>query len=227
LLFTVKHTLTAAKIYEDALELAPNRLPLLHNLAKTRMTLKDAPEGERRGRRVLSIDDRSDEAWAMLAWAVLFRRGDPAEALDAAEHAMQLAPAAPRPPALKEQGLRRCGRAAEADALWSSICLDAANSWEKARGLMEAYYWLDLIEPSRAITMAYTQANPDSAEGLKDLSSLLMAEGDFKEAQEVLLRATAAAPDHRVIRMVCGLNAFRLGDFAKGLDLYSARWYRT
>src|SRR4030095_3368672 len=44
LLFTVTHTLTAAKIYEDALELAPNRLPLLHNLAKTRMMLKDAPE---------------------------------------------------------------------------------------------------------------------------------------------------------------------------------------
>jgi len=120
LLFTVKHTLTAAKVYEDALKLAPNRLPLLHNLAKTRMMLKDAPETERLARRVLSIDDRSDEAWAMLAWAVLFRRGDPAEALDAAERAMQLAPAAPRPPALKEQALRRCGRTAEADALWSS-----------------------------------------------------------------------------------------------------------
>lgn len=227
LLFTVKHMLSAAKIYEDALELAPNRLPLLHNLAKTRMMLKDAPEAERLARRILSIDDRSDEAWATLAWAVLFRRGDPAEALEAADRAVQLAPTAPRPPALKEQALRRCGRVVEADALWSSILAGAPETWEKARGLMEAYYWLDLIDRCRAITLAYTEANPDAAEGLKDLSSLLMAEGDFEEAQQVLLRAMALAPDHRIIRMVCGLNAFRLGDFKTGLDLYQARWYRS
>ena len=227
LLFTVKHMLSAAKIYEDALELAPNRLPLLLNLSKTRMMLKDAPEAERLARRVLSIDERSDDAWATLAWAVLFRRGDPAEALHAAEQAMQLAPAAPRPPALKEQALRRGGRVAEADALWSSILSDAADNWEKARGLMEAYYWLDQIDRCRAITLAYTQANPDGAEGLKDLSSLLMADGDFEEAQEVLTRATTVAPDHRIIRMVRGLNAFRLGNFKEGLDLYRARWYRS
>ncbi len=227
LLFTVKHMLSAAKIYEDALELAPNRLPLLLNLSKTRMMLKDAPEAERLARRVLSIDERSDDAWATLAWAVLFRQGDPQEALHAAEQAMQLAPAAPRPPALKEQALRRCGRQADADAVWSALLSDAAHDWDQARGLMEAYYWLDLIDCCRAITLAYTQANPDGAEGLKDLSSLLMAEGDFAEAQEVLVRAMSVAPDHRVIRMVCGLNAFRLGDFKKGLDLYQARWYRS
>ncbi|HKP25740.1 MAG TPA: tetratricopeptide repeat protein [Dongiaceae bacterium] len=227
LLFTVKHMLSAAKIYEDALELAPNRLPLLLNLSKTRMMLKDAPEAERLARRVLSIDERSDDAWATLAWAVLFRQGDFAEALHAAERAMQLAPAAPRPPALKEQALRRGGRQAEADAMWSTLLSDAAHDWDKARGLMEAYYWLDLIDRCRAITLAYTQANPDAAEGLKDLSSLLMAEGDFAEAQQVLVRAMSVAPDHRVIRMVCGLNAFRLGNFEQGLDLYQARWYRS
>jgi hypothetical protein len=54
-----------------------------------------------------------------------------------------------------------------------------------------------------------------------------MAEGDFEEAQQVLLRAMALAPDHRIIRMVCGLNAFRLGDFRTGLELYKARWYRS
>lgn len=227
LLFTVKHMLSAAKVYEDALALAPNRLPLLHNLAKTRMMLKDAPEAERLARRILSIDDRSEDAWATLAWALLFRGGAATEALDAADRAIQLAPQAPRPPALKEQALRRCGRPAEADALWSSILTSAAESWEQARGLMEAYYWLDQVDRCRAITMAYTKANPDDAEGLKDLSSLLMAEGDFAEAQEVLVRAATVAPDHRVIRMVRGLNAFRLGNFAEGLDLYRARWYRT
>ena len=36
LLFNVKHLLPAAKIYELALERAPNHLPLLHNLAKAR-----------------------------------------------------------------------------------------------------------------------------------------------------------------------------------------------
>ncbi|HJR21367.1 MAG TPA: tetratricopeptide repeat protein [Dongiaceae bacterium] len=227
LLFSVKHMLSAAKIYEDALELAPNRLPLLQNLSKTRMMLKDAPEAERLARQILCIDDRSDEAWATLAWAVLFRCGDPAQALQAAEEAVRLAPAALRPPALKEQALRRCKRTAEADALWASILIDATRSWETARGLIEAYYWLDLIDRCRAIAAAFTQANPDGAEGLKDLASLLMADGEFAEAQEALVRATALAPDHRVIRMVRGLNAFRLGNFEEGLDLYRARWYRT
>jgi tetratricopeptide (TPR) repeat protein len=227
LLFTVKHMLSAAKIYEDALELAPNRLPLLQNLSKTRMMLKDAPEAERLARRVLSIDDQSEDAWATLAWALLFQRRDPEEALHAAAEAVRLAPTAPRPPALKEQALRSCGRIAEADALWSSLLIDAASGWEKARGLTEAYYWLDLIDRCRAISTAFTEANPDGAEGLKDLSSLMMADGDFVEAQELLVRASNLAPDHRVIRMVRGLNAFRLGNFKEGLDLYRARWYRT
>ena len=39
LLFGAKHLLPAAKTYEEALERAPNRLPLLLNLSKTRMML--------------------------------------------------------------------------------------------------------------------------------------------------------------------------------------------
>jgi tetratricopeptide (TPR) repeat protein len=227
LLFFAKHLLPAAQLYEEALARAPNRLPLLLNLAKTRVLLKDAREGERLARRILSIDDRSEDAWATLAWALLFRGGDPAEALQAAEQVAQLAPDAPRGLALREQALRSCGRTEEADALWSAVLADAARSWERARALTEAYYWVGQIDRCRAITAAYVEANPQGADGLKDLAALMMAEGDFTAAQELLVRATSLAPDNRAIRMVRGLNAFRLGDYREGLALYDARWHRS
>jgi len=227
LLFTAKHLLPAAQLYEEALERAPNRLSLLQNLAKTRMMLKDAPEAERLARRILSIDDRSDDAWATLAWALLFRGDYLAEALDAADQAARLAPDASRSMALKEEALRRSGRMAEAEALWSSVLTDVARSWEKARAVIEAYYWLDQIDRCRAVSTAFVEANPEGAEGLKDLASLMMADGDFDAAQGLLVRASALAPDHRGIRMVRGLNAFRLGNYREGLELYGARWHRS
>ena len=110
LMFTVKHLLPAAQLYEEALQHAPNRLPLLQNLSKTRLMLKDAGEAERLARRILSIDDQSSDAWGTLAWALLFRGADPLEALDAAEQAIRFAADAPRPVAFREVALRRCGR---------------------------------------------------------------------------------------------------------------------
>ena len=35
------------------------------------MMLKEAAEAERLARRILSIDDRSQDAWATLAWALI------------------------------------------------------------------------------------------------------------------------------------------------------------
>ena len=74
---------------------------------------------------------------------------------------------------------------------------------------------------------AFVEANPTKAEGLKDLASLMMADGEFEMAQEVLDRATAIAPDLKVVAMASGLNAFRIGQFKRGLDLYAARWSRN
>ena len=226
-LFGAKHLLPAAKVYEDALERAPNRLPLLLNLAKTRMMLKEAREAERLARRVLAIDDQSGEAWSTLAWALLHRGGDTAEALRAADQAMLCKSGAIYAPAFKEHALRRLGRIAEADALWGELVDSTRNDWNRARYLNEAYYWLARLEQCRTIATAFVEANPDRADALKDLASLMMAEGEFELAHEVLDRAIAMAPDNNIIRMVTGLNAFRLGNYARGLELYAARWFRS
>ncbi|HEV8389627.1 MAG TPA: tetratricopeptide repeat protein [Dongiaceae bacterium] len=227
ILFGAKHLLPATEIYEQALERAPNRLPLLQNLAKARMMLKEAAEAERLARRILSIDDRAGEAWATLAWALLHRDGDPAETLEAAEQAERLGPEASYAPPLKEQALRRLGRVADADVLWAELLSAAARNWDKARAYNEVYYWLNRLDRCRAIATAFTEANPDQADGLKDLASLMMADGEFELAQEVLDRATAMAPDKKVVRMASGLNAFRIGQYQRGLALYSARWNRN
>lgn len=227
LMFSVKHLLPAAQLYEEALGQAPNRLSLLHNLARTRMMLKDAAETERWTRRILSIDDRSEDGWATLAWALLFRGADPVETLHAAEQAVRFGTDLTRAPVFKEQALRKCGRITEADECWSGVLALAKRSWEHARALIEGYYWLDQLDKCRAVSQAFVDANPDGAEGLKDLAALLMAEGDFTGAQELLVRATALAPSERSIRMVRGLNAFRLGNYKEGLELYEARWNRS
>jgi tetratricopeptide (TPR) repeat protein len=227
LLFSAKHLLPASKLYDQALERAPNRLPLLQNLARARMMLKDAPEAERLARRILSIDDRSHDAWSTLAWSLLHRNGDPQEALEAAEQADRLGPEASYAPALKEQVLRRLGRVAEAETLWQDLLNAAAHDWDKARAFNELYYWLNRLDCCRAIATAFVEANPAKAEGLKDLAALMMADGEFEMAQEVLDRATAMAPDLKVVAMVSGLNAFRIGRYKRGLELYAARWSRT
>ncbi|HEX6118284.1 MAG TPA: tetratricopeptide repeat protein, partial [Dongiaceae bacterium] len=226
-LFGAKHLLPAAQTYEEALRRAPNRLPLLQNLAKARMMLKEAGEAERLARRILSIDERSSDAWGTLGWALLCGGGDTGEALAAAEQAASLAPADTYAPALREMALRRLGRTAEADVAWSAILDSAARDGNSSRGLNEVYYWLNQLDRCQAIARAFVEANPDRPEGLKDLASLMMADGEFAMAQEMLDRAGAIAPDHMVIRMVTGLNAFRLGDFKRGLELYAARWSRN
>ena len=226
-LFGAKHLLPAAKLYEQALERAPNRLPLLLNLAKARMMLKEAAESERLARRILAIDDRSGDAWSTLSWALLHRGSNPAEALEAAEQAIRCGTDAAYAPGLKEHALRQVGRIEEADALWAELLDRARHDWDTARALNEVYYWLNLLDRCRTVANAFVEANPDRAEGLKDLSALMMADGEFELAQEVLERAISLTPDNKIVRMVTGLNCFRLGDYRRGLDLYNARWHRT
>jgi tetratricopeptide (TPR) repeat protein len=222
-----KHLLPAAKVCEEALERAPNRLPLLLSLAKTRMMLKEAREAERIARRILEIDDQSAEAWSTLAWALLHRGGDAAEALHGAEQAIRCKSDAAYAPAFKEHALRRLGRIADADALWAALLRGARDDWMQTRVLNEAYYWLGRLDQCHTLGAAFVEAHPDRAEALKDLASLMMADGRFEAAQELLDRATAMAPGNSAIRMVTGLNAFRLGDYARGLELYAARWSRN
>lgn len=226
LLFKVKHLLPATKIYEDALERAPNRLSLLHNLARTRVMLKEAAAAEALARKILTIDDRSVEAINDLVWAILYRKGDLDEALRLSERALELSPDGAHAMVFRERALERAGRTEEARSLWARILEICAFDWEKSRPFCEAYYWLDEVDRCRDIVMAYVAANPDKPDGLKDLATLMMGDGDFAQAQEILDRVAAIAPDNQNVRMVRGLNAFRLGNYRLGLELYDSRWHR-
>ncbi len=226
MLFNAKHLLPAAKIYEQALERAPTRLPLLHNLARTRLLMKDAAETERLARRILAIDDRSLDAHLNLAWALLTRNGDSVEALRLADRALTLEPQAKQVLAVREVALIRLGRTEEADEAWQQGLRLCAEDWATTRRFIETYAWLDLPDHCRAVLSAFMEGNPDRVDALKDHSALLMAEGRFAEAQDVIERASALAPDHMVMRMVRSLGAFRLRDYKTALDLFAARWHR-
>lgn len=226
LLYNVKHLLPAAKLYEMALQRAPNRLALLHNLAKTRLMLKDAPATEALARKILSIDDRSVDALCTLAWALLYQKREPAEVIELTERALILAPDAAPAIVLREQALRADGQEEDARSLWARILEEAVTAWEKSRPFCEAYYWLEQTDRARDIIMAYVAANPNRPEGLKDLATLIMGDGEFIQAQDLLDRAANMAPDNMTLRMLRGLNAFRLGRYDMGLELYDARWHR-
>lgn len=226
LLFNVKHLLPAAKLYELALERAPNHLGLLHNLAKTRLMLRDAVTTEELARKILTVDDRSIEAINDLVWALLYQGGDKEEALQLTARALELAPDGSHGMALREQALQAAGQLEEARTLWARILEICATDWDKSRPFCEVYYWLNQNDRARDIIMAFIAANPGRPDGLKDLATLVMGDGDFAQAQELLNRAAEMAPDNMTVRMVRGLNAFRLGDYALGLELYSARWHR-
>jgi tetratricopeptide (TPR) repeat protein len=226
LLFNVKHLLPSAKLYELALERAPNKLSLLHNLAKTRLMLKEAGPTEALARKILLIDDRSVEALNDLAWALLYQGGNPEEVLEVTDRALAVEPNEPHAMALREVALRRAGRSEEARSLWQSILDICSADWEESRPFCEVYYWLNQTDRARDIIMAFIAANPDRPDGLKDLANLIMNDGEFIQAQEILDRAAEMAPDNMTVRMVRGLNAFRLGDYRLGLELYEARWHR-
>ena len=226
LMFNVKHLLPAATLYEMALERAPNRLSLLHNLARTRLMLREADATETLARRILSIDERSVEAMNDLSWALLYRGAGVEEVLSLTARALELAPEEPHTLVLREQALRAAGRDDEAQVLWERIVATCITDWDKSRPFCEGYYWLGQTGRARELIKAYSDANPDRPDGLKDLATLMMGEGHFAQAQELLDRAAQMAPDNMTVRMVRGLNAFRLGDFALGQELYSARWHR-
>ncbi len=226
LLFNVKHLLPAAKLYELALERAPNSLPLLHNLAKACLMLKDADRTEALARKILSIDERSVEALNDLAWALLYARRGLDEALQVTERATALAPDEPHTMALREQALQAAGRNEEARTIWARILERCTTDWVRSRPICEAYNWLEQMDRARDIIMAYVAANPNRPDALRDQATLLMAEGDFAQAQEILNRANEMSPNDMSVRMVRGLNAFRMGDYRLGLELYDARWHR-
>ena len=216
LLYNVKHLLPAAKIYEMALERAPNRLQLLHNLAKTRLMLKEAAPTEALARKILSIDDTSVEAINNLVWALLYQGGDIDEALQLSERAMELAPTGAHVMALREQALQAGGRLEEARSLWARILEICATDWEKSRPFCEAYFWLDQADRSRDIIMAFIAANPNRADAMKDLSTLMMGDGDFVQAQEILDRAAEMDPDNTTVRMVRGTQCLPHGQLCAG-----------
>ena len=212
LLFNVKHLLPAAKIYERALERAPNRLPLLHNFAKTHLMLKDAAQTEELARKILSIDERSVEALNDLAWALLYRKSGADEALQLTERALELSPNEPHTMVLREQALLAAGRGEEARSLWARILEACTTDWARTRPYCEAYNWLEQLDRARDIIMAYIAANPTRPEGLRDLGTLAMAEGDFAQAQEMMTRMSGKLRRNRL--WTRGLTSM-VTDFAK------------
>ena len=112
-------------------------------------------------------------------------------ALEAAEQAARFGPEASYAPAIKEQALRRLGRVEEADALWSELL--AKRRTRLGQGAAHATKSITgsiALDRCRAIATPSSRPIPTRAEGLKDLASLMMAEGEFELAQEVLDRAS-------------------------------------
>jgi tetratricopeptide (TPR) repeat protein len=227
LLFNAKHLLAALSHYEKALELAPNRLPVLHNAAKARLMMKQARDVEILCRRILSIDERSSDGCWQLAWALAMQGRSLDEALACAEKGLFIASQSGHCLAIRQRLLEQLGRRAEAQSAWQEVLNAALSDWQRHKQICEIYHWLGEIEKARELSLAYVERHPEDVEAFRELATIMMSEGDFARSQELLDQGLKVAPDNQILRMVKGLNSFRMGRFKEGLELYDARWERS
>jgi tetratricopeptide (TPR) repeat protein len=227
LLFGAKHTLSAIKIYEEGLAHAPNRLPLLANLLRARLMLRQAREVEAIATRILAIDDDTTDTRSYLAWAVLRQGRDLDRALAEAELAIRHKPGKLRALAVKQRILRELGRDAEASEIMQEVLTQMAQvTSPEAKAVAEMLLWTDDVPLAAQVMQEFLLRHPDDLEAETFLGQVAMMDGDFVAAQKIIDRLTKDNAKHPQLQLSSALNRFRLGEYAVGMRNMECRWDR-
>lgn len=228
LLFSVKHVLSAVKIYEAGLKRAPNRLPILVNLLRSRIMMRQPREVEALARRILAIEENEADIQCYLAWALLKQSKKLDEAMAAAKKAVELNSGHIRGVIMQEQiALAQDDQpAADAAHLWLLDKIRTGNIAD-VRNLNEMYLWLDRVADAANFLQEYLQLHPDDAEAESTLIQIVMYDGDFLAAQKLVDKLARLFPDKKQLQVSRCLNRFRLGDFAEAMKEMDCRWERN
>lgn len=228
LLFNVKHVLSAVKIYEAGLKRAPNRLPLLVNLLRSRILMRQPRDVEALARRILAIQEEEPDIHCYLAWALLRQGKKLDEAMLAAKRAVELKPGHIRGMIMQEQiALAQDDQLAAAAA--HEWLLEKVRSGDIAdiRNLNEMYLWLDRVSDSTQFLQEYLQLHPDDAEAESTLIQVVMYDGDFTAAQKLVDKLALLFPEKKQLQVSRCLNRFRMGHFAEAMAEMDCRWERN
>lgn len=225
LLHNAKHLVMAADIYERGLRCDPANVPILANLAHTRLGLGHYQASLDLSRRVVAADPAQQEAWFRIG-ASLCQLGDCAAALAPLARAIALKPDCLRSrAALCVAHHRLDDQAAVAEDLAAAEPY-LADDFNNLSQFNEVVAWLNCAEIAFPLVRAFIDRHPSDARAWNLLARLHIVAGEERYANELLERAIALAPDDPDLHLTLGLQQFKLGDFRAGLERYRHRWDR-
>ncbi|WP_374377210.1 tetratricopeptide repeat protein [Dongia sp.] len=225
LLHNAKHLVMAADIYELGLRRDPGNVPILSNLAHTRLGLGHYQASLDLSRRVVAIDPAQQEAWFRIG-ASLCQLGDAASALAPLARAIALKPDCLRSRAALCVAHHRLADMAKMAEDLAAAEIYLADDFNHLSQFNEVVAWLNCAEIAFPVVRAFLERHPRDARAWNLLARLHIVAGEERYANELLERAIALAPDDPELHLTLGLQQFKLGDFRAGLERYRHRWDR-
>lgn len=227
MLFHLKHALSAVKVFEQGLERSPNNSPMLLNLLRTRIVLRNVRDVESLSRRILAIEPNEPDILCYLGWSLWMQRKDLAEAMACADQALARNPDHIRSMAVKERIAQSMGdeevrRAAE-DWLMDKM---RTGTMADLRAVRDIYQWSDCIDEALLYLKEHLLYHPDDPEAESALVQAALTHGDFAEAHRVVEKLAAQFPDKSQLGMSRALNLFRMGEFDQAMEMMECRWGR-
>jgi tetratricopeptide (TPR) repeat protein len=224
--FDSRHLLSAIEIYEEGLRHVPTRLQLLASLLRAAITMRSPHRVESIARRILNIDEDDNNALNYLAWAILMRRGDLAEAERAITRTLERSPDAAASLAVAETLAERRRDPEAAARHRERLGTLTSRDWSAAHLTAETFVSMQRPDRAAEIVREYIKAQPDDSSAQRYLAVALMQDGDFVGGHEVIKQVFDAGMAQPALQMIYALNAFRLGDLETFHRLHGSRWVR-
>ena len=224
--YEARHLLSAIQYYEHGLGRSPNRLPILNNLMKARLTQNAPHRVAALARRIRDIDDRDRDAICYLIWAALVTDADLTEADRLLVDLKRYHPNLPMRYCLASVVAERQGRAEEAAELRRDTELLAQNSWDTARRAADLFISLKEMKRAAEMVRIYLSRNAEDPAAQRYLATVLFQDGAFVEGGEILDQVLAEGRGNVSLQMIRALNAFRLGDLETFAREHHTRWQR-
>jgi tetratricopeptide (TPR) repeat protein len=224
--FDSRHLLSAIEIYEAGLQRVPTRLQLLSSLLRAAILMRSPHRVESIARRILNIDEDDANALNYLAWALVMRDGDLAEAERAVTRALKRSPTAAASLAIAETLFERLGNAETATEHRKHLNSLATHEWPVVHLAAETFVSMQRPERAAEIVREYIKAQPEDSSAHRYLAVTLMQDGDFVGGHAVIKDVMDAGVSKASLQMIYALNAFRLGDLEGFHKYHPTRWLR-
>lgn len=226
LLHSAKHLVMAADIYDRGLALDPRNLPILGNLAHTRLGLGHYATALELCQRVVALDPAQQETWFRIG-ACLCQMQRFGDALSPLQEALRLKADCLRSRAALCAVLFRLGRTAEMQAELAAAAPYIERDLSHLTQFNEVLVWLDCAALAFPILEAYVAQHPADAAACGLLARLQIVSGDEAKGNDLLRKAVELSPADADLQLTLGLQLFKFGDYQGGLELYRHRWDRA